>query len=443
VVPFLAVGLVFLATRTALLLFTVREREFILPSVTSDVRETYSRWYDVLSTGSFPDHDVMWQYPPAAALVILAPAVLPFLTYAVAFYWISFVVDCVTFGVLLQAARRRMAEGQTTQPWAAWVWVLGVALGGPIAYGRYDLIVTGVAVSGLVLLARAENARGTERVGARGLRWYGGGLLAFGALLKVWPALLLLCVGPGRRWREAWAGAVVTGTLIMAGFWVTMPHALSFLNSQGGRGIEVESIAALPFHVASHHGWDGYVALNYGSMEYIGPHINLAAKLCLIASALAFGWLVYWRLTAKSWHDSTPADAALVAVLLFVVTSRVISPQYMVWMVGLSAVCALNFGPRGTSVMRLPVVLVLIATALSCWEYPYQFDELLNAERGAVLLVTVRNVLLVAAAAIGASRLWRSTRARPGHEATTGGMRVLVSQVQLGSRARSQEMSAP
>jgi hypothetical protein len=181
-------------------------------------------------------------------------------------------------------------------------------------------------------------------------------------------------------------------------------------------------------------------------MEYIGPHVNLAAKICLVGSALAFGWLVYWRLTARSWQDSTPADAALVAVLLFVVTSRVISPQYMVWMVGLGAVCALHFGPRGTSVMRLPVGLVLVATALSCLEYPYQFDELLNAERGAVLLVTLRNVLLVGAAVIGASRLWRSTRAQPGHELTTAGMRILVAQggpAQEGSRARSQEMSAP
>jgi type IV secretory pathway VirB2 component (pilin) len=455
VVPFLAVAALFLATRTALLLFTVRERDFVLPSVTADVRDIYSHWYDVLSSGSFPAHDVMWQYPPAAALVILAPALLP-LSYPVAFYWISFAVDLLTFGVLLVAARRRMAEDTAaveagaltaptgrwawtrSQPWAAWVWTLGVALGGPIAYGRYDLIVTGVAVCGLVVLLGADSAgEGWQR------RWRraGGALLAFGAMLKVWPALLLLCAGPGRRWREAWAAALVTGSLILFGFWVTMPHALSFLHSQGGRGIEVESIAALPFHVASHHGWNGYVALNYGSMEYIGPHVNLAAKLCLIASALAFGWLVYWRLTARRWLDATTADAALVSVLIFVVTSRVISPQYMVWMVGLGAVCALHFGPRGTSVMRLPVGLVLVATALSCIEYPYWFDELLNAGRGAVLLLTVRNMLLVAAAVIGASRLWRTTRAPADEHAAAGGLRVLVAQA--GSRSRSQEMSAP
>lgn len=457
--PFLAVGGLFLITRIILLLFTVREREFILPSVTSDVRDTYSRWYDVLSTGSFPHNDVMWQYPPAAALVMLAPALLP-VTYAVGFYWISFLVDVLTFAVLLVAARRRMAADALVtgvvadrpaarrwtnrwaarwtrwtraQPWAAWVWTLGVALGGPIAYGRYDLIVTGIVVCGLVFLVASD----AEDVRAQRRRWAGGALLAFGALLKVWPAFLLLAAGPARAWRDAWKAAVVAGSAVLIAFWVSMPHAMEFLTNQGGRGVEVESIAALPFHVATHHGWDGFVALNYGSMEYIGPQVHIAAKICLAASVLALGWLMLWRVTAKTWHASTTADAALVIVLLFVVTSRVISPQYMVWLVGLGAVCALRFGPRGDSVMRLPVVLTLIATGLSCIEYPYYFEELLAAERGAVLLVTVRNVLLVAAALIGASRLWRSTRAGA---SAAGGLAVVVAQV--GSRSRSQEMSA-
>ena len=119
-------------------------------------------------------------------------------------------------------------------------------------------------------------------------------------------------------------------------------------------------------------------------MEYLGPHVRLVARICLLLSVLALAWLVLWRATARTWRVSTTADAAFVAVLLFVITSRVISPQYMVWLVGLAAVCALHFGPGGDSVMRLPAVLVLIATALSCVEYPYYFQELLAAERGAV-----------------------------------------------------------
>jgi hypothetical protein len=316
-------------------------------------------------------------------------------------------VEVHTFVVLSRAGRRSGPERGAGQPWAAWIWTIGVALGGPIGYGRYDLIVTGVAVSGLVLLGglAPEDRDATRR------RKWGGALLAFGAMLKVWPALLLLGVGRGRKWREAWSGAVVAGAALTLAFVVTMPGALSFLSHQGGRGIEVESIGALPFQIAVHHGWPGRVELAYGSMEYLGPHVRLVARICLLLSVLALVWLVAWRATARTWRVSTTADAALVAVLLFVVTSRVISPQYMVWLVGLAAVCALHFGPGGDSVMRLPVGLVLVATALSCIEYPYYFQELLAADRGAVLLVTTRNLLLVAAALIGATRLWRTTRA--------------------------------
>ncbi|MGQ0844112.1 MAG: glycosyltransferase 87 family protein [Sporichthyaceae bacterium] len=413
--PFVLVGVVFVCTRIAMLLLTVREQEFVLPSVTNDVKYIYSQWFNVLVEGRFPENDVMWQYPPAAALVMLAPALLP-LSYVVSFYWISFAFDVLAFLVLAIAARSRRAASPSsgwraladrrTQPWAAWVWALGVAIGGPIAYGRYDLIVTSVAICGLVLLAgRApEGRRPALRNGL------GGALIAFGAMLKVWPVLLLMVLGPVRRIRQAWLAAAATAAALLLAFWVSMPGALSFLSAQGGRGIEIESIGALPFHIATHHGWEGRVALNYGSIEFLGPYVQLVAALSLATSVLAFCWLAYWRVTAKRWNPSTTADAALVAVLMFVVTSRVISPQYMVWLVGLAAVCALHFGRRGDSVMGLPIAMIMMATALSCLEFPYFFDELMRSERSAVLLVTVRNLLLVAAAVIGASRLWRSTR---------------------------------
>ncbi len=46
-----------------------------------------------------------------------------------------------------------------------------------------------------------------------------------------------------------------------------------------------------------------------------------------------------WRLLARRFEEHTLADAAFVAVLMFTTTSRVISPQYLVWLVGLAAVC--------------------------------------------------------------------------------------------------------
>lgn len=64
-------------TRLVLLLFVLKVYVFPGPDVTSDVQVIYQGWFDVLSSGTFPLHDVTWQYPPAAALAILSPACCP------------------------------------------------------------------------------------------------------------------------------------------------------------------------------------------------------------------------------------------------------------------------------------------------------------------------------------------------------------------------------
>jgi hypothetical protein len=414
VVPYLLLLSLFAVSRIFLLVLTIREPSLNIPSSTGDVRYYYEGWYSVLSHGSFPHDDMRWQYPPAAALAILAPGLLPF-SYDTSFYLASFAFDVLAFGVLLRACHVRLERtpsGRLRRPaWAAWVWAIGVPLGGPIVYGRYDLIVTSVTICALVLLlGPAGRARKVQQS-------LGGALVGLGVLIKIWPALILLALGPVQRARRAWVSAAISGVAILGAFCLTMPNALEFIGHQGHRGIEIESLGALPFQIAVHHGWDGRL-VNYDSFEYVGSWTNAVALLCLISSLLAVAWLVAWRVTVRTWNTSTVADAALVALLLFVITSRVISPQYMVWLVGLGAACALNFGPRGDSVMRLPVVLVLAATGLSAVEFPYWFDDLIRADRGAVLLLTVRNLLLVSAALIGAARLWRSTRG--GAVATAG-----------------------
>ncbi|MDX5573518.1 hypothetical protein PV779_26245, partial [Streptomyces sp. ID01-9D] len=129
--------------------------------------------------------------------------------------------------------------------------------------------------------------------------------------------------------------------------------------------------------------------------------------LLLVRNGLlvAAGWLVLWRLRAGSFAAHTPAEAAFTAVLLFTVTSRVISPQYVVWLVGLAAVC-LAFR---AAAMTLPAVLVLVAAGVTVLEFPVGFGHVVASDAWGVTLLLVRNGLLVAASLIAARRLWRST----------------------------------
>ncbi|MFD9906822.1 glycosyltransferase 87 family protein [Streptomyces sp. NPDC059063] len=382
------------ATRALLLLCVFRVIVTPGPDVTSDVTVIYQGWYEVLRTGTFPLDDVTWQYPPAAALAILGPGALPFLSYPAAFFLLSLLADAVVTGLLLYAGCR---PGRTLR--GAWVWTAGVALLGPTAYARYDLMVTALAVAALLAGARRARAAGV--------------LAGFGALVKVWPVLLLVGAPRGRATRRSWGAAAVTvcaGALV---FLVAMPGALAFLTFQRDRGTEVESLGALVFHGARQLGWEGTVQLNYGSVEFLGPYVPLVSTAAQALSVAAFGWLLLWRVRARVWSAGTPADAAFAGVLLFTTTSRVISPQYMVWLVGIAAVCLAVRGSR----MVLPACLVLVATFVTFLEFPVWFSHVVASDALGVALLLVRNGLLVAATVLACRTLWRQTVApAPRHD---------------------------
>lgn len=385
-------------SRALLLLCVIKVITLPGPDVTSDVSVIYHGWYDVLSSGSYPQSDVTWQYPPVAALAILSPALLPFLDYASAFFVLAFLCDALVLGLLLYAGR-----GAARRTAGAWVWVAGVPLLGTTAYARYDVMVTAVAVAALLAGVRHPRVLGA--------------LAAFGALLKVWPALVLAGTARGRQTRLAWATAAGVAVVLLVVCALAAPGALAFLGFQRDRGTEVESLGALVFHVARQFGWQGRVELHYGSLEFLGPHVPLVSTLALGLSVLAFGWLLVWRLKARTFGVSTPADAAFTAVLLFTTTSRVISPQYMLWLVGLAAVCLVFRESR----MALPACLVLVATGVTQLEFPLGFVHVVTSDATGVLLMFVRNGLLVAATLIAGGRLWRDTVTRPAPEVSPAG----------------------
>ncbi|WAL95037.1 glycosyltransferase family 87 protein [Streptomyces sp. Je 1-369] len=377
-------------TRGLLMLFVLHVLTAPGPDVTSDVSVIYQGWYEILRTGTFPLDDVTWQYPPGAALAVLSPALLPFLGYAPAFFVLCLLCDAAVCALLVYAGQR---PGKSLR--GAWVWVIGVALLGPTSYARYDVMVAAVAVAGLLAGARQPRTMGA--------------LAGFGALLKGWPVLLLVGAPRGRATRRSWVAAAGTALVLALAFLVTMPGALAFLTFQRDRGTEVESLGALVFHLARHFGWQGEVRLNYGSVEFLGPYVPLVSTVAQGLSVAAFCWLLVWRLRARARAASTPADAAFVAVLLFTTTSRVISPQYMLWLVGTAAVClAFRASP-----MVVPARLVLVATFVTFLEFPVWFSHVVAGDPLGLVLLLVRNGLLVAATVLACRNLWRRTVSAP------------------------------
>ncbi|MFF1626071.1 glycosyltransferase 87 family protein [Streptomyces sp. NPDC058246] len=393
----LALAAAWLATR-ALMLWLLAHDE-LAPlgrgGVSREVGHLYFRWYGTLSQGAFPVGDRLWQYPPGAGPVLLAPALLPMLTYFTAFVALTLAADAVITVALARAGGR---TGRSLRGAVLWTLALPLLLHLPLA--RYDVEVTAFAVISLLTLSRSTRACGA--------------FAAMGALVKVWPALALIGTPRGRTTREAWTSAVITAVALLALLAAVFSNPFDFLRQQGGRGVQIESLGGTVLGFARHAGWPGTVRYQYGAMEFVGPYVSLVAALSLALTVAAFGLLLLWRVRARHWTAATPYDAALAAVLLFTVTSRVISPQYMVWLLGLAAVCLTS---RHTT-QRPVAALIVAATAVSAVAYPGQYGEVIHSTWTGCLLMLARNGLLATAAVLSFARLWRSGLPAPLTEVT-------------------------
>ncbi|MCL9797495.1 hypothetical protein MXD58_024910, partial [Frankia sp. AgKG'84/4] len=149
-----------------------------------------------------------------------------------------------------------------------------------------------------------------------------GGRAAFaigvGALLKVWPGLLLVAlprpVGRGRgRGRSrgrgwSWAALVrVAGGLVIAVAALAVVAALTgwwrdvfgFVGAQRARGLQVEAVAATPF-VLAHLAGGAAPTYSYGSLQFDGPAARAVATACSAAEAVVIvAAAVWWWLRAR------------------------------------------------------------------------------------------------------------------------------------------------
>jgi hypothetical protein len=357
------------------------------PSVINDVK-LYAEWSSLLVTGRFPIGDDMWQYPPGAGIVFALAALLGSNPVA-AFAGIALACDLATMVVLAIAGRRRRVGLN-----AAWAWVIGALLVGPVWLARFDVVPTLAAVVALVLIARPM---------------WSGAAAAAGTLLKVWPGIMLIAL-PRRSLPKGILGFVAMSAAILIAVLLWSTGGVSFLGEQGARGLQVESVGALPFMV-----WNVFTEVptefRFGAMEVdVAATIPLGLVITLAGFAV-LGLLGVLRLLGRL-ESLGPSDVALVALLVSVVTSRVLSPQYSVWIVGVAAVTFLDPESRVRRVVWLLVPSILVTQVI----YPYGYGSFLNGDWWAVLLQVTRVGLLLAATAIGLAVILR--------QAFSGGVRM-------------------
>ncbi len=333
-----------------------------------DDLNVYSGWGQLLAQGQVPLDDPMWQYPPLAAFVFGAIGLIGAQPWLFAVLFVA--IDVAISWLLARDARSR---GR----WDGYViWLLAPLLVGPILYGRYDVIPTLAAMAGLLALA--------VRVAA-------GAILAVGGALKVWPAVMALALSQ-RAWLRGAAGAALTTAVVLVtAAWAFPGVGSSFLGNGEARGLQTESVAALPFVWARLFvGHDVPEAFRYGSSEVGVPLADAIAPWLVVLTAIGLLSLIAARATGRLDHVPV-ADIAFVAILWLMVTSRVLSPQYNVWLVGMLALV----WAAGSPAMRRAIVPVAITALAAQALYPFSYIDIIDGGLVGIVIQTVRIVALV------------------------------------------------
>jgi hypothetical protein len=96
---------------------------------------------------------------------------------------------------------------------------------------------------------------------------------------------------------------------------------------------------------------------------------------------------------------------ALAAVVAFAALGKVLSPQFLVWLVPFGAL-AWTWGERTLALLLAAAIL------LTQLEFPGRYEELVDERTSVVLLVAARNATLIAALAVTLARLAGPVRSR-------------------------------
>lgn len=355
-------------------LFPYPMREYLF----SDI-QLYDWWAGNILDGHFPINDQMWQYPPLAAVVFATGyAIAP---HSYGFVTLELIVD---FGVLLMLinASRRISQGRSFAPAA--IWVSAPLIMGPVMLGRFDMFPTAIAIAALVYTSSAFGS---------------GSLAAVGTLLKVWPALILAGTSRVALVRTiAWyVISLVIGGSLLHSLWA---DSFGFLTEQKSRGLQIESVGALPYMIWNATSNNVTSEFRYGAIEVVAQGTGIVSLLITLTGMALIGSLAWWRLAGKLEH-ALPADVVLTVVLIAIATSRVLSPQYMVWVLGLIAVGSLY----SSDLLKRVAPLMFASSFLGQLMYPWLYISFQEGKVAPTAVHAVRVALLVVSVAVSWNHL--------------------------------------
>jgi hypothetical protein len=346
----------------------------------------YERYGAAMVDGELPYRDFAVEYPPGALPVFLIPALADpsSETFRVRFetlmtFFGQALIVCLAVALFALGASRAWLLGSLC--FAA---LAPVALG-PVVLSRFDLWPAALTAAALCALVTGRLRLGHVALGAAIAAKLYPAVLAPLAVIYVWRR-------EGRRKALVCAGFMLgVVALVFLPFVVLAPGGVwDSLWNQVSRPLQIESLGA-GFLLVAHHVFGTGVAVEsgHGSQNLAGtaPDTLAVGQTVLQAAALLATWILFARGPATPSRLLLASAAALVA---FVSLGKVLSPQFLIWLI---PVIPLVAGRRGLAAATL-LTAALVLTQL--W-FPYRYWDLaLELATLESWLVLARDLVLVA-----------------------------------------------
>jgi uncharacterized membrane protein len=345
----------------------------------------YGQYGAQIADGHVPYRDFYIEFPPGALPALALPA-LPGSHYVA---WFKALMLACGLGCVVVVA--------VVRPDPRAVLAVGVApaLLGPITLNSFDLWPALLTVAAVALVLAGRETSGAAMLGLSAAAKLFGVLVLPVFLVHAWRH-------GGRRAAARSLAAFCAAVIVVWGpFAALAPGGLGYsLRTQLTRGLQIESLWASILTVAHRLGlYTAHVTIGKPFSVDLGgslPRVLTVLSSLLVLGAAAAVWRLYAAGPPSPQRFTAAVAAAVVAFLAF---GRVLSPQYMLWLVPLVPLA----GGAATGLFLGALALTLV------WaRFPEPFGSMtrLGPEVWAVL---ARNLVLVAIYAVLAARLSRTS----------------------------------
>ena len=342
----------------------------------------YERHGAAIEDGAVPYRDVEVEYPPGALPAFVLPALASsdqegFRTAfeaLMALFGVATVVAAAVALAGLGASRARTAA-------ALGLVALFPLLLGSVVLTRFDLYPVA-----LVTAALAALVHGRDRLGS--------GLLGAAVAVKLFPAVLVplvvAFVWRRRGRREALVCLGIAAAVVLAAFLpflVLAPGGVAeSIGHQLSRPVQIESLGAA-LYLAAHHlfGIGLEMRSGHGSQNVHATGTTIAAVVASVVQIGVLAWI--WSRRPGTREDLVRWSAA--ALVAFVALGKVLSPQFLIWLVPVVALVAGARGLRASTLLAAALVLTQLWFPSRYWDLARELDG------GVVALVLARDLVLV------------------------------------------------